>query len=148
MWQFLLFFWRFFVSGVGGNDSWDLFHPQGTCPEVGGPKSDPFLTYSGARRPETCIFLRFFWGSGAGNLHVPTFFGGRGPATCIFPRFFEGRWPETCIFLGFWGVREAAGGRDQGRMTLECRLTESGLRPIEVASPPKDLCFFSFWPGV
>ena len=37
-------------------------------------------------------------------------FGGRGPGTCIFP-----------TYVGSLMVREAAGGRDQGRMTLECR---------------------------
>ena len=35
MFPVLGLFWRFFVSGVGGTDSWDLFHPQRTCPEVG-----------------------------------------------------------------------------------------------------------------
>ena len=56
----LHFFGRLFLaSGVGGIDSLDLFHPQCTCPEVGGPKSDPFMTYSGGRGPETSI-LWFF----------------------------------------------------------------------------------------
>ena len=35
-------------------------------------------------------------------------------------------------------------------MALKVRLTESGLRPIEVAILPKVnsfFCFFSFWPG-
>ena len=86
-------FWRFLASGVGGIDSLDLFHPQCTCPEVGGPKSDPFMTYS----------------------------GGRGPDTCMFPRFFGGRRPETCIFLGLLRVREAAGGRELGRNMLDRR---------------------------
>ena len=43
----------------------------------------------------------------AGNMHFSKVFGGRGPG--------------TCIFLGFLGVREAAGGRQVGRMTLEPR---------------------------
>ena len=37
-----------------------------------------------------------------------------------------------------------------GGLTRWRRLTESGLRPIEVATFPKDnsfFCFFSFWPG-
>ena len=33
-------FWRFLAPRVGGNESSDPFHPQCTCPEVGGPKSD------------------------------------------------------------------------------------------------------------
>ena len=116
------FFAFFFASGVGGIDSLDLFHPQCTCPEVGGPKSD----------------------------HMGAICGGRGLETCIFPKFFWGRGPDTSIFLGFLGVREAAGGRQQGQMALERWLTESGLRPIEVACHPKDnsfFCFFSFWPA-
>ena len=42
----------------------------------------------------------------AGNMHFPRFLGvgGREPA----------------FFLGFLMVRVAAGGRDKGRMTLEC----------------------------
>ena len=35
-------FWPRTASGPGGNASSDPFHPQCTCPEVGGPKSDHF----------------------------------------------------------------------------------------------------------
>ena len=39
--------------------------------------------------------------------------------TCIFPRFLGVGGREPAFFLGFLMVREAAGGREQGRMTLE-----------------------------
>ena len=52
-------FWRFFVSGVGGNDSWDLFHPQCTCPEVGGPKSDQISPIWRVPGRKPCILRGF-----------------------------------------------------------------------------------------
>ena len=44
-------FWSRAASGVGGNASSDPFHPQCTCPEVGGPKSDHFKAKNGLLRP-------------------------------------------------------------------------------------------------
>ena len=45
-------FWPRTVSGPGGIASLDPFHPQCTCPEVGGPKSDHFCAiFCFAREP-------------------------------------------------------------------------------------------------
>ena len=44
-------FWLNVGPGVGGNDSSDRFHPQCSCPEVGGPKPEHLKAISGFGAP-------------------------------------------------------------------------------------------------
>ena len=114
-----------------------------------GPFSPP-VHLSRGRGTQIGPYRGHLWGSGDGNLHFSHVFVGVGGRQHAFFLVFWGvGGRKPAFFLGFVRVREAVGGRQQGQMALKQRLTESGLRPIEVSFHPKDdcfCCFFSVWP--